>query len=288
MEQTVFDTQRKGLFRNIVSDIHIIRKNQSSSMADSHYHPYFELYYVVKGQCKIFVEHNLFVVNEGDLIILPPSTLHRSQYDQNTPVDRIILSFNEEYLLPLIKLISPSFNINIFTVGKLTFSGKARRDFLNHLLNLLEENRKSDVYKTINSHAIMLSLFAHIGRNSKNIKQEELIDITTASIQNAAKYIFENFNSEITLKQAADIAGMSETYFSRKFAEITGYGFKEYLTNIRIKKSQEILCSGKLSITQTAIACGFNDPNYFGDAFKKNTGLSPRDFRKNYKKTVRL
>ena len=75
---------------------------------------------------------------------------------------------------------------------------------------------------------------------------------------------------------------MCSTYFSRKFMEVTGYGFKEYLTNVRIKRSQEMLITGKLTVTQIAFACGFADANYFGDAFRKCTGCSPREFRKKY------
>ena len=73
---------------------------------------------------------------------------------------------------------------------------------------------------------------------------------------------------------------MSPAYFSRKFKSVTGFGFKEYLTNIRIREAAQLLINTGKSVTDIALECGFGDGNYFGDAFKKIKGISPRDFRK--------
>ena len=80
--------------------------------------------------------------------------------------------------------------------------------------------------------------------------------------------------------QASKMAGMRDTYFSRRFKEVTGLGFREYLLNVRIQHSMQMLLKSELSVTQIATACGFSDGNYFGDIFKKITGKSPREFRK--------
>jgi YesN/AraC family two-component response regulator len=73
---------------------------------------------------------------------------------------------------------------------------------------------------------------------------------------------------------------MSPAYCSRKFKSVTGFGFKEYLTNIRIREASRLLLTTSKSITEIAEACGFGDGNYFGDAFKKIKGVPPRVFRK--------
>ena len=68
--------------------------------------------------------------------------------------------------------------------------------------------------------------------------------------------------------------------FSKKFHRLTGFGFKEYLTHVRIQAAAEQLLSGKQSVTEVALNCGYSDGNYFGDAFRKIKGMSPNQFRK--------
>lgn len=282
MNQKVFDNARNGFYRDTVKDFDIVFKDKEVSMGSSHYHPYFEICCVKKGQCRIFVDHNLFFVNEGEIVILPPSTLHRNQYEKEMPAERVNLSFTQEFVEPFLRPLMPNFLEKTLFLGKMSFSGKERREFFYVLDLLLKEKERNDFYSELNIHGLILTLFAMIGRNGNNIKNEELIDQTTAAVQESAKFIFENYAQKITLDEAAGVAGMCSTYFSRKFMEVTGYGFKEYLTNVRIKRSQEMLTTGKLTVTQIAFACGFTDANYFGDAFRKCTGCSPREFRKKY------
>ena len=82
---------------------------------------------------------------------------------------------------------------------------------------------------------------------------------------------------------AADIAaasGFSPNHLSRKFREAAGIGTHEYLIQIRLQHAALALASTEDSITQIALRCGFSDSNYFKDVFKKNFGLTPREYRR--------
>lgn len=279
MLHTIYDTKRNGLYRDRVQTFLIDKFKRNESMAESHYHPYFELFYVLKGNCKIFVDHSLFFLSAGDLMILPPSTLHRTQYEDE--VERITYSFTESYTKDLKQILGENFFMENVQMGKMTFSSQIKTEIEKIFMELLSENKKSDSFSEMNRKSLLLKLLVIIARNSENRNSNENFTTETEiSIQKAAQFIFENYDKDLNLQMAAEIAGMRDTYFSRKFQEITGYGFKEYLTNLRIQHSQEMLLNGKLTVTQIAIACGFTNSNYFGDAFKKITGMSPREFRK--------
>jgi len=284
MEQTIFDTKRHGLFRDRVQSFFIDKLIPTESMTAAHYHPYYELFYVVKGNCRIFIENRLFFVNENDLVILPSSTLHRTQYDNEKKVERITISFTKEYFDSL-KFFDDIFLEEHLKMGKMNFNQETKEKLFRIFDELLLETKNPDSYSQINTKNLLSKLLILIARNSQNRQEKEaLLDETTATIQKTAQYIFENYAQEITLKEISKIAGMRDTYFSKKFQEITGVGFKEYLLNIRLQHSIEMLKIGKLTITQIALACGFSDGNYFGDAFKKKMGISPRDFRKTQEK----
>ncbi len=85
----------------------------------------------------------------------------------------------------------------------------------------------------------------------------------------------------LSLEYVADKFNLSRSYLSKKFKTATGFGFKEYIINVRIQNACNLLLETNKSITDIAFECGFNDSNYFGDAFRKAKGISPHKYRKN-------
>lgn len=280
-EQTIYDEKRDGLYRDRAMDFMIHKEVRSKSMTSAHYHPYYELFYVTRGNCRMFVGHSLFTVTPGEMVILPPSTLHRTQYDERDPVERTTVSFTPRFIDGTESTVGDDIMEESLPMGKMEFEGESRRRIEEILNRLLIEDKSSDRFSEAAKKALLAELFVALARNAgKRAEREEPMDETEANIQEAAKYIFEHYSEDITLGQASSIARMSETYFSRKFKEVTGFGFKEYTTNIRMQHAVEMLKNGDLSVTKIAISCGFPDANYFGDTFKKRTGMSPREFRK--------
>ena len=98
-------------------------------------------------------------------------------------------------------------------------------------------------------------------------------------MQEAAQYIRTNCSEQLTLNELAKKYSFSKEYFSTIFKETTGFGFNEYLNQMRVSKAIELLNSTSLSITEISAECGFNDSNYFATVFKKIVGTSPNLFR---------
>lgn len=282
--QSIYDGKRDGLYRDREKEFMIHREVRSKSMTNAHYHPYYEIFYVANGSCRMFVEHSLFSVSAGEMVVLPPSTLHRTQYDRDAPVERTTVSFTPRFVEGARSVVGERIFDEALSLGKTAFAGRERDKAESALSRLLAEEGTDEDFADALRKAVLSELLVLAARNAgKGERKEEPVDETEANIQKAAKHIFEQYSDDITLKDASSVAGMSETYFSRKFKEVTGFGFKEYLTNIRMQHAMQMLSAGDLSVTQIAAACGFPDANYFGDTFRKRTGLSPRDFRKKRK-----
>ncbi|PSL40721.1 YesN/AraC family two-component response regulator [Planomicrobium soli] len=98
-------------------------------------------------------------------------------------------------------------------------------------------------------------------------------------------YIKENYkNYDISLNQMADHIGVSSFYLSRSFKKQEGMSFKEFLTKIRMDEAIRHMEEGKKTIQDIALEAGYTDPNYFSKAFRKYTGLSPREYMQNFKR----
>ena len=100
------------------------------------------------------------------------------------------------------------------------------------------------------------------------------------TILKAKKYIEENYaDQNTTLTTVAEAVAMSPNHFSTIFSHECKTTFIEYLTNVRIENAKRLMKETDMKGYDIAYECGFSDPHYFSYIFKKNTGLSPREYK---------
>ncbi len=99
------------------------------------------------------------------------------------------------------------------------------------------------------------------------------------------EYIGEHVREEIKLADVAQVAGMSQTAFSRFFKLRTGKTFSEYVIDIRIADASRLLIDTTKTVTEICYECGFNNLSNFNRIFKKKKGLTPKEFRSHYRKS---
>lgn len=100
------------------------------------------------------------------------------------------------------------------------------------------------------------------------------------AVQKAIQYMKQSFKENLTRDQLAENISLSPGYFSILFKAHTGVSPIRYLNKIRIDQSKLLLRNTDLPIKQIAEESGFEDSFYFSRLFQKETGMSPRDFRK--------
>jgi two-component system response regulator YesN len=101
----------------------------------------------------------------------------------------------------------------------------------------------------------------------------------------AQTYIQAHYaDSHLSLMEVARHANVSLSHFCQIFKEETGKTFVEYLTEIRMERAKEMLRSTDRMLYDIAECVGYENPAYFTVAFKKQVGLSPRDYRKQFGK----
>ncbi len=94
------------------------------------------------------------------------------------------------------------------------------------------------------------------------------------------KYIENNLSSHsLTIDNIAENFGIHRSTLSTMFRRNMELSTKDYITEMRLKKAEHLLTSTKNKISEIAAMCGFNDPNYFSRLFRKERGMTPREYR---------
>lgn len=102
-------------------------------------------------------------------------------------------------------------------------------------------------------------------------------------IQKLMAFMEENMeNPELTVEEFASSFAMSRSAFFKKLKMLLGISPNDFIRDIRIKRAIQLIESGIDSFSEVAYRCGFSDPNYFGKSFKKQTGVSPSEYRRNF------
>ncbi len=94
------------------------------------------------------------------------------------------------------------------------------------------------------------------------------------------RFIQENLTDNIRIEELCRIAHMSKSRFYRLFTDHTGMTPLQMIQEQRIRHAKHLLRSPDVNIKEVAYAAGFNDPNYFSRMFKKQEGMTPRQYRR--------
>ena len=247
-------------------------------MISLHAHDFHELYFLLSGQRRYFIGHKIYDVSPGNLVIIPHTELHRTTSTGMAGYDRYVLFVYEKKLQGFIDTLGREAYDMLMQGCCLQLPQKAVRQIQRDMELLHEEchnlTQHSQAYANHLVQEILLCAL-RFGKQ-KTTSAGESVD----KIQDVARYISENFDTQLTLQDAAKMVYMEQTYFSKRFKQLTGFGFQEYLTQTRIRAAEQLLKTTEYSVSEISLRCGFTSSNYFGDAFRRWKGMSPSEYRR--------
>ena len=95
------------------------------------------------------------------------------------------------------------------------------------------------------------------------------------------QYIEEHISDEnLKIEDMADAVSLGRTVFYSKIKQLVGLTPSDFLRQIRMQRAIQLVEKSKLSFSEIAYSSGFSDPKYFSKCFKKETGMTPSEYRK--------
>ena len=147
------------------------------------------------------------------------------------------------------------------------------------IADLIGQFRQS--YATPGSMAVFKSkvLFMSLMEEMLVSAKRQICDSSTELMAQAVEYIRLNYAEPLSITKIASQFGLGRRRFTYLFERHTGMSPIHYLTECRIRRSKELLQTCRCSIARVAECVGYPDSFYFSRVFKRQTGLSPTEFR---------
>lgn len=266
-----------------------VSKHPRYSPMPLHSHDYFELNYVVSGDCVQRFEDNAARLSAGDLCLLSPEATHTIQAYAD---DAIVLNLairQSTFLKQFSSLprrdsaISHFFMDNLYARKKLRYLLVHTGDdatIRNLILQMYGENLTWDDYTDDLLTASMSILFSLVLRNCGDRMEVPSLRRSQSEITDAMLAYIHSHYMDITLQKVADEFHFSRQYCSRLISDLTGCSFTELVTRVRIGQGEELLTSTFLSIEEISARLGYANPETFIRAFQRVRGMTPSQYRK--------
>lgn len=147
-------------------------------------------------------------------------------------------------------------------------------------LKTLSEIQSMSDYKAIKCNAYLLDLLSEIARLiDSGAHYDKQLNVRLAPV---LKMINTQYRKDLNLDELANLCYMSKYHFIRAFKDCTGYTPYSYLTNVRINVAKDLLKNSSVKIGNISDAVGIPDQLYFSKLFKKHTGKSPNEYRREH------
>ncbi|WP_299366911.1 AraC family transcriptional regulator [uncultured Tateyamaria sp.] len=263
-----------------------------SELCRWHAHQECELHLIVASRGKAFVGDYIGDFKAGDLFMTGPNLPHNWVTDQvwSEPLETrdMLVQFSHESVEKLAEGF-PEFS-QVLNILKMSQSGIQFEGFnptfaRGHMESIRDSKGAERILAFVR---FLVRLNEHAEK--KILSATKLIQPQGGSkharIGQVVDHIIKNFKEEISVTQAADLAGMTQATFSRNFQTVTGHGFVEFVNSVRIGQACGMLYASDDQVTSICHKAGFKNLANFNRHFLKLKGMTPSEYRETARKDL--
>lgn len=276
--QTKFSTRQYMLSK----DFEIYYYNDSLSKVSSHSHEYYEFYFFLEGDVSIEIDNIEYPLKYGDVVLIPPYKRHHAViHSTGKPYRRFVFWISEAYCNQLLN-ISPSYGYlmqhvqisknYIFQNDMITFNTIQTKIF--QLIDEIKSDhfgKEAKLYLCVNDLILHCNRIVYENAHTKSAVEEQDL------CQNLITYMEMHLEEELSLEKLAKAFYVSKYYIAHVFKDQIGMSIHTYITKKRLKACSDAILNN-MEISKAFLLYGFKDYSCFYRAFKKEYGVSPRQF----------
>lgn len=241
----------------VLSVREVIRFSRGQVEYPTEKRPFHVLSRRLYGKSELYKDGDTFKVDERSLLYLPSEI----RYSQRCLCDEEVIAVHFDIL-----------NFDSERIRVADCPGKPITDAFIRLHALWNEKRPGYRYRAC---ALLYEILAEVGENTP----ERSADYAT--ILPSLDSIDRNLAEPIAIPTLAALCGVSESGYRRIFGRCMGVSPLKYINRRRVELAKSLVLSRRCSMSEIAQKCGFSEPKYLYDVFKRETGTGPLEYRKN-------
>lgn len=118
------------------------------------------------------------------------------------------------------------------------------------------------------------------GRREWRLESPQIADADQEMMEKLLRFMEEHIADEdLKIEELAEAVHMGRTVFYGKIKALVGMSPSDFLRRLRMQRAEELIARSKMNFSQIAFRIGFSDPKYFTKCFKKETGMTPSEYR---------
>ena len=250
---------------------------------DSHTHDYYEFYFFLEGTVSYLIEKQLYDLKEGDVVVIPPGIHHKAVIrDSEKPYSRFVFWISMDYYERIRQMSEDYFYIIRLATDKGQYvfhnDAVAFSSIQSRIFHLIEEIHWERFGKEEKIFIGICDLFLHLSRMAYEKNHPRKLKEDQNLYENIIQYIDTQLDQDLSLEHLAGKFYVSKYHIAHIFKENTGISIHQYIMKKRLAACQDAILSN-ISITKAYLMLGFKDYSSFYRAFKKEYGISPKEFR---------
>lgn len=240
---------------------------------------HYLLHYIVDGKGTYQTGERKFQLEAGEGFLIEPDSLVYYQADGKEPWSYLWIGFSgkraEEYLEDL--------GLNS---RQLTFRSQKGQELKRLVLEMMGCSDGS-VTSRFRQQSLLYGFFSILSENAVDRGRSEPSK-ENFYMERAVTFIRNRYSSNIKVADIARHLCVDRSYLYKLFKNTLDMSPQEFLTEVRLSRAKELLSAAKLSVEQVALSCGYRDTLVFSKAFKRSTGMAPKEYRREHWKPGKM
>lgn len=231
------------------------------------------MHYCLKGKGSFYVGDYRYEISAGEGFLIYPHELTFYQADKDEPWTYLWIAVGGDDVEKYLHLAGMSHSHPLFRCSQ--------PDKIREIVASILERNTLSYSNELFIHARLMDFFSLLVEEA-GLPYQEKEKVSNIYINKAISYIHKNYQNAITVQEIADYLALNRSYLTELFVKTLHFSPQQFLMKFRITKATEFLAETDLSIENIAYSCGYSNSFAFSKAFRKVTGISPSQYRKEY------